>query len=90
MSCCGQRRRALVAHTAPASIPAASIVSRPGPLAAPAPLRAGVWLRYRGLGPFTARGAHTGRVYLCASGAPVQVESADVEALLLTKRFTRA
>jgi hypothetical protein len=58
--------------------------------AAHAPLRAPVLLRYHGIGPFAGRGARTGRLYLCpGSGATLQVEQADLDALIRTKRFRR-
>ena len=51
----------------------------------------GVGLRYRGLGPFTQRSPRTGRLYACGgTGATLQVDEADVEALLRTRLFTRA
>ena len=55
------------------------------------PIRDGVALRYRGLGPFTSRSPRTGRLYACGgSGATLQVEAADALALLRTKLFRRA
>jgi len=50
-----------------------------------------VRLRYRGIGPFTTRGACTRRLYACGGcGAIVNVEPQDVDALLHTRRFVRA
>jgi hypothetical protein len=51
----------------------------------------GVVLRYRGLGAYTMRSQKTGRLYACGgSGASLQVDAADVDALLRTRLFTRA
>jgi hypothetical protein len=91
MSCCGQRRAALVTRAPAPAVAAPAAVARP--LVAPnaTPARGGVALRYRGLGPFTARGARTGRLYACGgAGALIQVDGGDVEALLRTRRFQRA
>ena len=86
MSCCGQRRRALI--TPPASI----VPSRGyGASAVRGVSTAGIGLRYRGLGPFTQRSPRTGRLYACGgTGATVLVDGADVDALLRTRLFTRA
>ena len=55
------------------------------------PIRDGVALRYRGLGPFTNRSPRTGRLYACGgTGATLQVEAADALPLLRTKLFKRA
>jgi hypothetical protein len=91
MSCCGQRRRALDIGPSVVPPPAASFVTRPARFATAPPQDVRVRLRYRGIGPFTTRGAHTGRLYACgSSGAILDVEQRDVEALLHTRRFSRA
>jgi hypothetical protein len=91
MSCCGQRRRTLssatpLAASAPATPPAARATSpaRGQPSGA-------VTVRYRGLGPFTMRSARTGRLYACGgTGATLQVDAEDVDALVRSRLFTRA
>jgi hypothetical protein len=86
MSCCGQRRRALASAPVPvASSPAHATIQTRGHV------DGGVGLRYRGLGAFTLRSPRTGRLYACGgTGASLQVDAADVEALLRTRLFTRA
>jgi hypothetical protein len=60
------------------------------PLAWHAPIRDGVRLRYRGLGPFTTRGRQTGRLYACGgAGATLQVEATDARFLIRTRLFRR-
>jgi len=85
MSCCGQRRRALASGPLPAaSSPIHTTVQTRGRVAD------GVGLRYRGLGAFTMRSPRSGRLYACGgAGATLQVDAADVEALLRTRLFTR-
>ncbi len=102
MSCCGQRRRALItgaslsASGSPTS--ASPAPARPLPTAMPMMeqhLRAArgagdIMLRYTGIGPFTARGARSGRLYACGgSAATLHVDPADADALLRTRLFTR-
>ena len=88
MSCCGQRRRAL------SSVPPAAASSRAVAAHAAIPAHGpitGVSLRYRGLGPFTQRSQRTGRLYACGGNwTTLQVDPADVDALLRTRLFTRA
>jgi len=49
-----------------------------------------VTLRYTGIGPFTARGTRSGRLYACGgTAATLHVDPADAEALLRTRLFTR-
>jgi len=49
-----------------------------------------VTLRYTGIGPFTARGARSGRLYACGgSAATLHVDPTDVEALLRSRLFMR-
>jgi hypothetical protein len=74
----------------PASNTATNAVPRPLLSPSAAAARGSVALRYRGLGPFTARGARTGRLYACGgAGAVLQADASDVEALLHTRRFQR-
>jgi hypothetical protein len=106
MSCCGQRRRALVTSaTGPASFSASASLASASPAAARSPatamammeqhLRAArgaadITLRYTGIGPLTARGVRSGRLYACAgSASTLHVDPADVDALLRTRLFTR-
>jgi hypothetical protein len=95
MSCCGQRRRALVTRaTGPASLSAAAASLAPSsPLAAhlrAARGAADITLRYTGIGPFTARGVRSGRLYACGgSASTLHVDPADAAALLRTRLFTR-
>jgi len=86
MSCCGQRRQALI------NPPVTPVPSRGyGATAVRGPRSGGVELRYRGLGPFTQRSPRTGRLYACGgTGAALQVDEADVDSLLRTRLFTRA
>jgi len=86
MSCCGQRRQALI------NPPASLVPSRGyGATAVRGAHTRGVGLRYRGLGPFTQRSSRTGRLYACGgTGASLQVDEIDVESLLRTRLFTRA
>jgi hypothetical protein len=87
MSCCGSRR-ALVSGPTPVSR-----ATPAGAYATPArgPLAGGIALRYRGLGAFTQRSPRTWRLYACGgTGATLQVDAADVEALVRTRLFTRA
>jgi len=86
MSCCGQRRQAL------ANPPVSLMPSRGyGATAIRSAHTGGVGLRYRGLGPFTLRSPRSGRLYACGgTGAALQVDAADVDALLRTRLFTRA
>ena len=85
MSCCGQRRRALV--SSPAAV--ATHASRPV-IHTRGHVIGGVALRYRGLGPYTMRSRRTGRLYACGgAGASLQVDAADVDVLLRTRLFTR-
>ena len=86
MSCCGQRRQALI--TPPVSLVPSRGYGATAVGGAPA---SGVGLRYRGLGPFTQRSPRTGRLYACGgTGAALQVDAADVDSLLRTRLFTRA
>jgi hypothetical protein len=49
-----------------------------------------VTLRYTGIGPFTTRGARSGRLYACGgSAATLHVDPTDAEALLRSRLFTR-
>jgi hypothetical protein len=86
MSCCGQRRQALI------NPPASLVPSRGyGATAVRGAHTGGVGLRYRGLGPFTQRSPRTGRLYACGGTcAALQVDEADVDSLLRTRLFTRA
>jgi hypothetical protein len=89
MSCCGRKRAALVTRVPPAHAETRAVARSLLP-PSPTPARDGVALRYRGLGPFTARGARTGRLYACSgAGAVLQADGSDVEALLHTRRFQR-
>jgi hypothetical protein len=91
MSCCGQRRRALISGPLPVVASAASVTAAHATTAARGLVVGGVTLRYRGLGAFTMRSPRTYRLYACgASGATLQVETGDVDALLRTRLFTRA
>jgi len=91
MSCCGQRRAALVTRTPAPTVTTTGAVARSLFTPGATPPRGGVALRYRGLGPFTARGARTGRLYACGgAGAVLEADAGDVEALLRTRRFQRA
>ena len=64
---------------------------RSSPLVSRLPNGPHVRLRYRGIGPFATRGVCSRRLYACGGcGAIVNVEPRDVEALLHTRRFTRA
>jgi hypothetical protein len=86
MSCCGQRRRALSSSPQAAASPVSRVAIQTG-----GPVIGGVVLRYRGLGAYTMRSQKTGRLYACGgSGASLQVDAADVDALLRTRLFTRA
>jgi hypothetical protein len=107
MSCCGQRRRALVTRaTGPASLSAAAASLAPSsplaahPRATAMPMMeqhlraargaADITLRYTGIGPFTARGVRSGRLYACGgSASTLHVDPADAAALLRTRLFTR-
>ncbi len=92
MSCCGQKRLALVSGHGggPASHAGATAA---GVAAATLALRGprDVVLRYLALGAFSTRSTRTGRAYACAgTGAAVSVDPRDAEALLRTGLFTRA
>lgn len=79
MSCCGQQRAAWRAAQSPAP---------PAP-AAPTP-RDPVRLAHRGASSTVVRGASTGLTYLFgASGSTLEVDGADADALLATRRFER-
>lgn len=86
MSCCGQKRMALLdgqtnAVTASVATPAQLSGGKPGD----------VMLRYLGIGSFATRSVSTGRGYMCTGvGTSVAVDPRDAEALLRTRRFSRA
>ena len=82
-----QRRRALAFDSlAPSRV---AVVGTRVAIAGRGPA-GGVALRYRGLGPFTQRSPRTWRLYACGgAGATLQVDAADVEALLRTRFFSR-
>ena len=97
MSCCGQKRSALLqgrtgeptGHAAPQiaslAVPAQRAGARPGPSGP-----GDVMLRYLGVGSFSTRSVRTGRGYTCAgTGASVAVDARDAESLLRTQQFTR-
>jgi hypothetical protein len=92
MSCCGQKRLALLqGRTGELAEHVAPSVASP---VAPAQLRGGeprdVMLRYLGIGSFATRSVSTGRGYVCAgTETSVAVDPRDVETLLRTRRFTR-
>ena len=92
MSCCGQKRMALLqgrtgelggqtnAHAVSVATPAQWSGGKPGD----------VMLRYLEIGSFATRSVSTGRGYMCAgSGTSVAVDPRDAETLLRTRRFTR-
>lgn len=101
MSCCGQKRRALVSR---GSLESTAVLSPPvargsyvASFAAGAFARLGgrrsstdIAFRYLGLGLFSLRGVRSGRVYVCEStGATIDADPTDVEALLRTRLFAR-
>jgi hypothetical protein len=98
MSCCGQKRLALVSGVAPARASARSggTAYQASFLVGSAPRRRDggsppdVALRYLGLGLFSSRGARSGRLYSCdGTGATLDVDPSDVEGLLRTRLFAR-
>jgi hypothetical protein len=99
MSCCGQKRHALVSGVAPAraSLKGGGAAYQGSFLVGAAPRgREGqsspnVALRYLGLGLFSSRGARSGRLYSCdGTGATLDVDPSDVEGLVRTRLFVRA
>jgi hypothetical protein len=82
MSCCGQQRAAWRTATQRTSVPPAAPV-------APAP-RNPVRLAHLGDTSTVVRGAVTGLTYLFgARGSMLEVDGADAEALLASRRFER-
>jgi hypothetical protein len=89
MSCCGQKRLAIV----PAPVPGRTGRgggTGPRPNAHQSGMRAAgdVLLRHRGPSAFQTRSVRTGGVYACAgAGATLSVDLRDAELLLRTGRF---
>jgi len=98
MSCCGQKRLALVNGVAPAraSTRGGGAAYQASFLVGANRLRDGgrpssdIVLRYLGVGLFSSRGARSGRLYSCdGTGATLDVDPSDVEGLLRTRLFAR-
>lgn len=93
MSCCGQKRQALVHGRVHGPVRSASAMGASIAASMPAtvPRRGDVMLRYVGPGAFSTRSLRTGRVYVSAGmddGVPV--DPRDAESLLRTRLFARA
>ena len=98
MSCCGQKRHALVngAPPARASTRGGGAAYQASFLVGANLLRDGsrsssdIVLRYLGIGLFSSRGTRSGRLYSCdGTGATQEVDSSDGEGLLRTRLFAR-
>jgi hypothetical protein len=98
MSCCGQKRHALVSGVSPAraSTRGGGAAYQASFLVGEKPPRDGsrrspdIVVRYLGIGSFSSRGTRTGRLYSCAgTGATLDVDPSDVEGLLRTRLFAR-
>jgi hypothetical protein len=76
MGCCGQNRTKITSGT--------MSLTRPAPEAKPS---AGVLLEYTGAGNIVVRGPATGKAYAFTSGAAVQVDRRDSDALRRTQLF---
>ena len=93
MSCCGEKRMALVGDRSTAFASrrvAPASAARPSILHANAAGPHDVMLRYLGAGSFSTRSLRTGRAYHCAAtGAHIAVDPQDAEYLVFTRQFAR-
>ncbi len=95
MSCCGQKRIALIEgrqpRTAASRMTPDSAAAGHGNTSATMQWPGDIRLRYLGVGQFTTRSLRTGRSYACTgAGAPLLVDPQDVESLLHTRLFAKS
>jgi hypothetical protein len=92
MSCCGQKRQALVTESRPANRP--QVASQPAPVrrevAQPSPAGNTVTLQARHASSLTVLGTVTGKTYRFSGGKSMSaVDRRDAEGLLSTGFFER-